>query len=182
MYFLLFIILLLLVFVYLLFIKPAAVSLYLNTDTDSLNLTFNWLSIVKADIQYRNGLFLTIRLWGLQFYQKAIRPKAGKKRVKPDAYRALSLHNSNAYVRYGLGDPFSTGIACGILDIIQYYLKDVVFTQTPDFMPDRDYLILEADTELYIGKTIYNYLRLKAKNSKPKRRNQYGSVQYVRQR
>lgn len=183
MYLVFFIFLLLVLFAYLLFEKPADVSFYLNTDTDTAVLSLNWISLVRASLQYKNNnIVLTIHLLKFQLYSKAIHRKAGKGRKSTDAYRALSLQHASAYVRYGFSDPFLTGIACGFTDIFQYYLKTVDLVQVPDFMPDRAYFIIEAKGQFYLGKTIVRYIRLKAKKNKTKRSKQYGSIQYVGQR
>lgn len=175
------ILLLLGLFVWSLFEKPAVVNGYLNTNTDELLLTLNWYgSFFKAEINIiKYSPRLSIFIFQKRIYSKAVKKRKGKRKMNLEDIRALVLYDEYATVRYGLDNPFSTGIACGLMEIIQTYFSGIRITQVPDFIPFQEYVEMDAGAKLNIGKTVVNILRLQSERKGEK---ENGSIQLDRKR
>lgn len=172
MYFFIFIALLLLLLIVMLFYKSAVITFQFNTNSDELYLFINWFNMFKAKVQMSDSIpFLTVYLFGIKIYAKALKNQKSKKKLTLDNFRALAINGSYANIYYSFNDPFSTGITNGILKIIQLFSNDFTIRQFPDFIPFKEYVFIKAGTNLNIGKTIVKTIKLKNK-----RRNQYGSI------
>lgn len=188
MYLLFFILLVLALFVLLMFYVPAYIEAKINTENNDYDVFIRWLSPVfmaKVEMEDYKPV-LSITLFDKQVYRKAIRPRKGQKRQKnltaSDYYHALVLSNSYVDARYGLDNPFALGIASGIVGLLGSYF-DVDVNQSPDFFPFSSYLIINAGTQLNIGKSSVNLLKAYAANKyaaikKSMRSDDYGTFEY----
>jgi hypothetical protein len=148
-----------------LFNKAAVITFKFNTIQDELFLFFNWFDMLKGKLQMSDyAPFLTVYLFGFKIYSKAVKNtgKKNKKKKLPDYFKSLSIDNSYANIYYGFDDPSSTGITSGIIRILQAYFKGISIAQFPDFIPDKEYVSINAGTKLNIGKTILNYAKYKS--------------------
>jgi len=188
MYFLFFILIVLALFVLLMFYVPAAIKAKINTDNNVYDVFVHWLSpVFKAKLEVEDYKpVLSIKLFDKQVYKKAIKPRKGQGRRKnlsvSDYYHALVLSNSYVDAHYGLNNPFALGIASGIVGLIGSYF-DIDINQSPELFPFSNYLIVNAGTQLNIGKSLFNLLRAYAANKyaaikKSMRSDEYGTVEY----
>jgi hypothetical protein len=168
MYLLILILLLLAFFVCLLFFKPMDVTLLLNTNQDQISIKLNWIeSLLTAKVQINPGAsVLSIFLFKNRIYSKPLHPKKQKKRNKltfVDYLYSLSLQKMYASIYYGFKDPFDTGITSGILQFIEQTFQGVLIKQYPDFIPGKEYIIINAGAELNLGKTMIAMMNDKQK-------------------
>lgn len=179
MYLLVFIILLLILLFVLSYVKEAVIRLRFDTNQNDMYLLITWLyPLLKANITMAGySPFITVYVFNRSIYSKSL--KTEKKRRDYSKYlKALSLRDTYAKINYGLDDPFSTGIASGIIHIIQSYFENISISHTPDFVPEQGYIVLEAGTKLNLAKTLIKLIRNRHADRKNQRRERYGSVQF----
>jgi hypothetical protein len=104
-------------------------------------------------------------------YSKPLKA-TGKKQFSLKDFPALALQKTYANIFYGLANPFNTGIANGIISVIQSFVPDVSIIQNPDYIPDNEYVIVKAGTEINLGRTAVNFIKMR----RNKRRKNYGTV------
>lgn len=176
MYFLLFIVLLILAFVFVLFEVPSQILCVLDTDRNIFYGVLSWLSpLLKVEFEMVDySPCLTFYLFHKRIATKTLQKRTGKNKYN---LKAISLKNSYITLNYGLVNPFSTGIANGIIEAFYSFFHDIYFESIPDFFPDHEYIVVKAKSDLNIGETIINIIRLRThKNNK--RSDKYGSIEY----
>ncbi|HEX2939179.1 MAG TPA: hypothetical protein VHO66_09720 [Ruminiclostridium sp.] len=181
MYLIIFILLVLAFIILLMFYVPAFIKAKIDTDINDYDVMIYWLSpIFKAKVEIENfAPHLSIYLFDKRVYKKAVKPQKGQKKFSvSDYYQALELSNSYVNARYGLDSPFATGIASSIVGIIGSYFKNVFVTQSPDFLPFNDYILINAGTQLNVGKSAVNLVKIYADNKNSRRNDEYGTVRY----
>lgn len=180
MYILLFFLLLLATFVYALFDIYSVIAFQLDTDRNDVHLTIRWLyPFFMAKIAMINySPHLDMFLFNIRIYSKAVKAKTQQKQNPADMMRKLELKDAYANIYYGLDNPFTAGIACGILGYLSASLKNIALTQFPVFVPEHEYIVIQAGSKLNIGKTSVRFIQDWYAKNKIKRSDQYGSVQY----
>lgn len=149
------------------FIIPAEVFFYSDTTSNEMRMNFDWLHIVKAKVSLVNlSPYLSVYLFGLRIYSKPLKTKSHGKLSGMDRFRALELHDSFIVANYAFGNPFYTGIACGIIPLLQSLLNDTQIEEYPDFFSIEDYMKVRAGTKLYLGDSLVHFIQLK--NNRPK--------------
>jgi hypothetical protein len=107
--------------------------------------------------------FLSVSLFKKEVYKARLLQK-GKQKGAIDGLRmlrALKYGRVAACARYGLRDPFTTGLAYGGMSLAAAYLNMEEMDITADFLADEPYFNMEAHLNLNIGHTILNYARNK---------------------
>lgn len=170
MYFLLFILLLPALFVLLLFYTFVTVKLEYSTNTNELTASLRWLNLLFAKVNVKsNSSSVSVSLSRIRIFSKVFQGKRGKKGSYWKYIRSLDLNDSFANVYYGLTNPFTTGIASGIVQMIGSCFGGIHISQFPDFMPAHEYVYINAGTELNMGKTLANIMRIKLENKRKRR-------------
>lgn len=181
MYFLLFILLLLALVFYALFDKPATIAFALDTNRNDMHFLFYWLyPLIMARVEMLNySPHLTIYLLKIRVYSKNVKSKKNKKTNLLDTAQALQLSETYAKAFYGLDNPFHTAVTSGFVDMFDSLFPNIPIEQIPDFVPDHEYVVIQAGAKLHIGKTLFRILKQKSQNKKMKRSGNYGSAQYT---
>lgn len=178
MYFLLFIFLIIGVLAAFLYYVNIKIYFTFNTNSDEVYLIFNWLTpFLKAEINvYNYLLYLSIFLFKKKIYRKQIKVSKRKHRPSVFSYNTLDFNNSYAAVYYGLNNPYTTGIATGVIQSILFFADEMHIDYFPDFLPEKEYIIIKARTEINVGKSIKKGVRKLNANRINKRRKKYGAA------
>ncbi|MCX7614381.1 MAG: hypothetical protein N2Z65_01335 [Clostridiales bacterium] len=175
MYFLLFVLLIFVISGILLFLRPVIISFILDTDHDEIHATGCWLyPFLKVSVHIKNAPVLSVFLFHRKIYSKPVKRK--KKKDFKRSFQSLHLTNTYLKVNYGLNNPFYTGTMYSVIGMIQSFLHIESISQIPDFLPNKEYVIVNAGAKLWIGKTILNDLRTKFPGKRKKRREYIGSI------
>lgn len=180
MYLLFFFILLLAVFVYALFEKLSTLAFQVDTDRNDIHVLFYWLyPLITASVQMLNySPHLDIYLLKMRVYSKNIQKRTDNAPKQWDFIKTIDFKDAYAQIRYGLENPFETSMASSMIGILQQYVNQISIQLYPDFVPDHEYVVIQAGAKLNIGKTLVNVLKLRNSLRKIKRSENYGSVQY----
>lgn len=164
MYFLLFLFLLLAILVYSLFERLSTLAFQLDTDRNDMHLLFYWLyPLITAKIQMVNYCpHLDVYLLTKRVYSKNIINKDNKEnnvRRQLNLIKAIDFKDAYAKIRFGLENPFATSIASSAIGLLQYYVNQISIQISPDFVPEHEYIVIQAGAKLSIGKTAVNILK-----------------------
>ena len=175
MYIFWFFILLLLFCVYLIFTQLLAVSFLFDTNNNDMHVSMHWMyPFLKITVRMENSTpQISAYVFKKRILSKAVQKKANKDISMLKAFKLQDVHIT-AY--YGLNNPFSFGILCGVIEFIKALFPIEVLEQYPELMPLNEYVLIEARANLNIGKTLVNFVRLKTANRTIIRRNHYGSI------
>jgi uncharacterized spore protein YtfJ len=166
MYYFIFIFLFIILIGYLLYVKTIAITFQFDSEENNINAHLKWLSpLFKAEVKMLDFKpFIIVLLFNKKVYAKAYTIKKRKQKDLMN-YRSLHLEDTKVEVFYGLNNPFSTCIANsivnGILILIKSYSDDIVFLQHPDILAGRQYVIIQANTNLNLAKTLIKLVRRK---------------------
>ncbi len=164
MYIFLFFVLILGICFYLIFVKPLKVSFLLDSNEMELHTLVLWKPVFMVKVRMVcSKPHITIYCFNLQVLSKIKQKRKNRKNQTIDIFRALDLKDTEVKLFYGISDPFITGILFTALAMINTMTKIETFEQFPSFCPNQDYLRLEGKTNINIGKTIINFVRLKSK-------------------
>lgn len=169
----LFFVLIIAVFVYLIYTNPVKLFLRLSSGEMEMKLNMSWLNFLRITaktVDFR--IHVTAHVFKARIYSGFIK-KTGKS-FNGDILKALSLDNTELKTYYGLNEPHMTGILFGALSFIVSMAGVQRFEQYPQFISEDEYLHIEGSSELNIGKTGTNYVRLKLRERK--RRRNHGSI------
>lgn len=172
MYFLLLFLSIIAVFIIALFFEPVAIYFSLDTDKMDMHALAKWTRIIKIQARViNNHLFITAYILRLRIYAGHLKPgkKSGSKKT---LFEALDLSRTHAKISYGFSEPYLTGIFCAAADFAASLLQSADIELEPEFLPENEYLIIAAETQLNAGKTLINMIRMKFENAK--RRKNYG--------
>jgi hypothetical protein len=147
------------ILIYLIFEKPLRVFFLLDSDEMKMMATMTWLKILKAEVtvvDFKPHI-------SLYFRGKKIYSKIRKKKMKADksSWRALSLHDSKIRTFYGLSQPHLTGIFFAAANFLSSLTETIEIEQFPEYAPLNEYLRIEAETSVNLGKTLFNLISLK---------------------
>jgi hypothetical protein len=170
MYFLLFIVLLAAVLAYLIFEKPVGVYFLLDSDEMEMMVRATWLGSIRSDIRiveqrpHINIFFGNRRIYSKTMEKNKTHDGSGRLHLK-----ALRLSDTKIKTFYGLAEPHLTGILYGATEFIASFAVAAEIMQFPDYVPDREYLRIEAETRLNIGATIVSLISLKFRKRRSER-------------
>ncbi len=105
--------------------------------------------------------YLSIYILKLRVFEKQLKNKPGKKNGMR-MIQSVKPKDIEASVQYGLNDPFTTGISCGVLGAVTSIFHVKRISYLPDFMADEPYIYADASANINIGETITNFIRNKA--------------------
>jgi|GEM_PF-826237 len=169
------VILIIAIFLYLVYTRPVKLEFRFSSGEMDLRLRASWLGFVKLRAERMNSrTHITVHIFGLKIYSGFIK-KTGKG-FNTDMIRVISLSNTELKTSYGLNEPHISGILFGALSAIGSVARIERFEQRTEFVTADEYFEMEGNSELNIGKTITNYLRLKTKERK--RRKYHGSISF----
>lgn len=165
----LFILLAAIILVILLFLFAARIKLVFNTDKSEINMTLLWLNpFIKAFIAFENSIpILKVYLFNQLILQRALKRKK-KKRGGMELVQLSNPKEVHVSVDYGFRDPFTTGIACGVINVASQFINIDSINQTPDFMSSNDYIYFDATAKVNLGSAIIKFLRQKTVTERAK--------------
>jgi hypothetical protein len=131
----------------------------LKKKSSKVILTFLY-PLFKAETEQINGAaFLSVYLFRLKVFSSRIEKK------RPADFRRLikSLRISDLEMSalYGFTDPSVTGFVSGSAGVLSSFFGLKKLELTPDFLPDENYLDMDACAVVKIGHTIMDYLKNK---------------------
>ena len=145
-----------------LLLLSVAVKAFLSFDTknEDIRLVLLWLyPFIKITVEKGTSLpQLEVYIFKKKVYSKTVRMKAADGK-SIDLVKAASASDIQVDLDYGFVDPFSTAIACGSLGLVSEMMNFAEIVQRPDFLPEEDFVHLEASAKINAGDTVLNYLR-----------------------
>ena len=157
------IILIAITFIILLFLIALKIKVVLNTDETDLNMTVFWIRpFIKAMVSMENATpVLKLYLFNKRILKRAL--KNGKNKQKGmNLVQITNPKDIHVNVHYGFRDPFTTGIACGAINIASQFIDIDEMNQTPDFLTGNDYIYLDATAKVNLGSTLIKLLKSKS--------------------
>ncbi len=150
----------LLLAVLLLFSVAVKAFLSLDTTNEAVRLVLLWLyPFTKITVEKNRSLpLMKVYFFNRMIYSKAIKMKAADGK-SIDLIKAASASGIQVDLDYGFSDPFAVAMACGSLGSISEMANIAEIRQRPVFLPDEDFVHLEASADINAGDTILNYLR-----------------------
>lgn len=150
------------ILILLLFLIMSRIKLVLNTEKAEMNMTLLWLSpLLKAIVVMEDARpVLRVYLLNKVVYKKVIR-KGKKSEKRMELVQLAEPKDVHVDVRYGFSDPFSTGIACGVIQIASQFINIDSVDQTPDFLAASDYIYLNATAKVNLGSTLLRFFKSK---------------------
>lgn len=151
------------VLILLLFTLASKVKLVLDTYKSNANMKVFWLhSILKALITMENSTpVVTIYLFNKRLFKRKLKPRNGKVNGL-EYFKIARPREIHVDARYGFRDPFTTGVACGALNIASQFINIDSMEHSPDFTAMNDYIYLNADAKVNLGRAFVKFLRLRA--------------------
>ena len=154
------IILIAVIFTILLFKIALKINLVFNSDKSDLNLKLFWLDpFIKASVTIKNTKpVLTLYLFNRIILDRELN-RGKSKHTGMELVQCTDAKDIHVNVKYGFGDPFTTGIACGAINVASQFANIDSINQTPDFMTTSDYIYLNATAKVKIGSTLIKLYR-----------------------
>jgi len=172
MYFLLLFLSIIAVLLIAIFFEPVAISFSLDTNKMDMNMSAKWMRFIRVETRVVNyRLFITVYFLGKKIGAGFKRPKK-KGMSGKELAGSLHLSRTRANISYGFREPFLTGIFCAVADFAASLIESADIALQPEYVPENEYLIITAKSELNAGKTLINMLRIKT--AKTRRRKNYG--------
>ncbi len=151
---------LLLLAILLLFSVAVKAFLSFDTKSEAVTLVLLWLyPFIRITAEKKTSLpRLKVYLFNRLVYSKDIKIK-GTDGKSIDLVKAASASDIQVDLNYGFTDPFGTAIACGSLGSVSEMINIAEIKHKPNFLPDEDFVHLEASASINVGDTVLNYLR-----------------------
>ncbi len=149
---------------------PVKVRFLLDTDDMDMRVSATWLSFVKADARVvERRAFLRVYLFGLKIVSRFLE---GEVRDRPtmSLIQAMELHDVTVNVRYGLNEPGLTGIFNAAFGFIGTFFRGADVRLYPDYLPDSEFMRIEAAANLYAGRTAENRIAARHKTNQKEKR------------
>ncbi len=162
------IIFIIVVLIVLLFLFALKIRLVLNTDNSEISVTVLWLyPFIRAFVSIENATpILKIYLFKKQILKRAIKGVINRVKKKHGGMELIKISDPkdiHVNVNYGFSDPFTTGIACGVINMASQLINIDSINQTPDFMSSNDYIYLDATAKVNLGSTLFQFLSQKSR-------------------
>ncbi len=152
-----------------LLLLSVAFKAFLTFDTkeEAIRVVILWLyPFMKITAEKSASMpRLTIYLFNKKVYSKVVKMK-GTSGKSIDLVKAASASDIQLDLDYGFNDPFITAMACGSFGTVSQIVDSAVIKQSPYFLPDEDFIHLEASAKINVGDTALNYLRTKVSKFK----------------
>lgn len=154
------------ILVILLFLFALRIKLVLDTDKSEITMTVLWLDpLIKAYVTSENAIpMLKVYVFHQLIFQRALNKALNKGRNKRGGTELVKLSRPkdvNVNVRYGFSDPFTTGVACGAINVASQFINIDSINQTPDFLSTDDYIYLDATAKVNLGSTLIRLFKSK---------------------
>jgi hypothetical protein len=156
------------------FAEPVRVFVKLDSENSNLFILLRWYDpFMKALIKMKDYKpQLTVFLFKKCLFTKTL--KRGKGRSTGGLLQSVELDHTHVKAYYALNNPFNTCVAHGIIRSLSFFLRDAqIVEEYPDFLASGDYVLIEGETDLNMGKTAIAYLKQRSK----RRNKSYGTVQ-----
>jgi hypothetical protein len=95
---------------------------------------------------------------GIRIINKRLK-RQGKKKDTYIWLKSLDIYNVEADALYGLDNPFSTGLASGLLSMAASFFRVSAINIQPDFFSGKGYLKISAAAEIDMGNTIIEFCK-----------------------
>lgn len=150
------------VFITLLFIESIRIKLFLDTDKTVMNMTVFWLyPFVKLLINLENSIpVIHFYVFNKQLFTKTLKKKK-RKHNGIELVKIIKPKDIYVNAKYGFYNPFTTGIACGAINVAQQFINIDSFRHYPDFTTENDYIYLDASAKVNVGQAFINLLKTK---------------------
>lgn len=163
---LIFILLLLLVLIILIFAVAIRLTFILDTDKEDMKVTLIWLyPFIKLIVKMENARpLLIVCLFKKKVYERILKKKR-RKRDNMELVRLAKTEDFNVTASYGFVDPATTGVTCAGINIISNLIGANI-NNRPNFMPQNNYVYLNANASVNVGQTLVNLIKAKFKGLK----------------
>ena len=143
------------IFIILLFLIALRIKLIFDSDRTDINMTLSWLNpVFKALVTVQDTKpILTLYLFNKRILNRTFKKGQNKPRAM-NIVKLINPKNINVNAYYGFKDPFTTGIACGVINIASQFINIDSINHIPDFMTTNDYIYLDATAKVNLGATI----------------------------
>ncbi len=156
----LFIIVVIAILTILLFLFALKINLIFNSDKPDINMTLLWLyPFIRVLVTIENAIpVIQVYLFNKFILKKAIKQEM-KKHKGMDIVKITNPTDIQVNVQYGFRDPFTTGIACGVISAASQLINIDYVNQIPDFISTNDYIYLNATAKVNLGSALINYMK-----------------------
>lgn len=155
------------ILIILLFAFALRINLLFDTDKSEMNVVLLWLNpFINAVITVEDAI-PTLRVYVFKKLLFQSRLKSGKRKRNHGVMDLVKLSNpKDVYVNvhYGFRDPFTTGIACGVVNAASQFINIDSISHTPDFMSANDYIHLDATAKVNIGSALIKLFTRKSRS------------------
>jgi hypothetical protein len=157
---------------------PVRISFLLDTTKEEMSVCGRWLGFVRIEGTVSGGrVRVTVRLLSICLYSGSPKRKRGGRRLSVrSVLDAAALSGTRVRFTYGSTEPHRTGFFCAAGEFIRTLLRTADVEVDPVFLPQEEFLTVEASTRLNTGKTLFNLLAARRHYKKPRRRHRYGSA------
>lgn len=155
---------LLVLFVVLLAISyiPLKLRFYLNTDTADAHASAAW-PFMKTEVTLMDGrVFLCVFLFKFRIFSRLLKHHQKEPKTSViQTLKALELNKTTLDIEYGLNEPYFTGMLYVMIDYFAAVFNIAEVNINPDFLPDTEYMTIDANADLHVASTIMNFLKEK---------------------
>lgn len=159
-----------LIFIILLFLAVLRIKLVFDTDKSEINMTLLWLDpFVNAFMTLENTMpVLKVYLFKQLVMKRRLSNRGRNNSGSMELVKLSNPKEVHVNVHYGFRDPFTTGITCGAINIASQFINIASINQIPDFMPENDYIYLDATAKVNLGEALINLLSQRVVNKRLK--------------
>lgn len=143
------------ILIVLLFAFALKINLLFDTDKSEMNVVLLWLNpFINAVITVEDTVpTLRVYVFKKLLFQSRLKSRKRNHGVM-DLVKLSNPKDVYVNVHYGFRDPFTTGIACGVVNAASQFINIDSINHTPDFMSANDYIHLDATAKVNIGSTL----------------------------
>lgn len=133
---------------------------YDSRKTEDINLTLLWLDpLIKAFVTIEDTkIILNLYLLRKLILKRTLK-RDKQKNIELKYLRLSQPKDVHVHVNYGFHDPFTTGIAWGIINLASEFVNIDYLDQAPNFLADNDYIYLHATANVNVGSTLLKMIR-----------------------
>lgn len=166
--FVLLLIIIIAVIITLFFVEAFRIKFVFDTDQLDMYMTIFWLyPVFKALVTVEsNNPILIFYLFNKKIFKRTIK-KSKRKSKNMEIIKTVIPKDININAKYSSNNPFLTGIICGAINTASQFINIDSIKHYPDFFNDNDYIYLDANAKVNLGKAFLNYLKLTINRRKP---------------
>lgn len=157
---------------------PVRISFLLDTTKEEMTIGGRCLGVIRIEGTVSGGrIQVMVRLFSIRIYSGCPKAKRGRRKLSVRSLLdAAALAGTRVRFTYGSTEPHRTGFFCAAGEFIRTLLRTADVAVEPVFLPENEFLTVEASTRLNVGKTLLNLLAARLHTKKPRRRHRYGSA------